>query len=159
MSSLSQSEFLSRSRRTRLCPFCQGRADSRRCGNHRWTQVSNVIPSVMLDVIRERVETQIENFLLDVLMWLARRRNIICNALRTSMCAAGTGTKCVYTVRRPREAYDTIGCCCTENDLADKLKTLGLDGEDLDWRLDALRNDGYYSKQGRRFDWSTSWNE
>ena len=50
---------------TRMCPVWKGKADRRHCSNHRGTQASNVIPSILLEVVNTRAETQIAQFLPD----------------------------------------------------------------------------------------------
>ena len=45
-------------RGARMCPLWKGKADPRRCSNHRGIQISNVIPSILLEVVKTRAEEQ-----------------------------------------------------------------------------------------------------
>ena len=47
---------------TRMCPLPKGKADPRRCSNHRGIQISNVIPSILLEVVKTRAVEKIAKF-------------------------------------------------------------------------------------------------
>ena len=42
-------------------PLWKGKADPRRCSNHRGTQVSNVLPSILIEVVKTRAEERLQS--------------------------------------------------------------------------------------------------
>ena len=48
-----------------MCPCWKGKAYPRHCSNHHDIQISNVIPSILLEVVESRAEKKIEMFLPD----------------------------------------------------------------------------------------------
>ena len=49
----------------RMCPLWKGKADPRHCSNHRGIQISSVIPSILLEVVKTRAGEKIAKFLPD----------------------------------------------------------------------------------------------
>ena len=136
--------------RARMCPLWKGKADPRHCSNHRGIQISNVIPSILLDVVKSRAEKKIEMFLPDT--QCGRKHGSTTFAMHFARSfvqyAAGGGYNACLLFADLEKACDrvvrelAVGCRCTEANLASQLQCVGLDGDDLQWCLDFLRSDG-----------------
>ena len=119
---------------TRRCLLWKGKAGPRRWGNHRGMELSRQILSVMFGVIKRRTDEQIENFLADVPCRQQVGRNIICDALHTSIRAIPSwhGHDACTVFAELEKAHDMIPrelatCChCAESVLANKMVSLGL---------------------------------
>ena len=83
---------------TRMCPRWKGKADPPCCSNPRGVHVSNVIPSVLLEVVKARAEL-----------------------------VQDTTRICFSRILKKKKTYDRVmrdmaaGCRCTEADLANQL--------------------------------------
>ena len=134
---------------TRMCPLWNGKADPRRCSNHRGIHVSNAIPSIFFEVIKTRVGNKIAKVLPDTQRGRKRGSTYAMHFARSFVqYASGVGYNACLHFADLEKAYDmvvremAVGCRCTEADLASQLQCLGLDGGHLQWCLDFLRNDG-----------------
>ena len=111
-------------------PLWKGKADPRHCSNHRGIQISNVIPSISLEVVKTRAEEKLAKFLPDT--QCVRKHGSTTFAMHFARSfvqyAAGGGYNacllfadlekaCVRVVREM-----AVGCRCTEADLASQLQ-------------------------------------
>ena len=134
----------------RMCTLWKDKADPRHCSNHRGIQISNVIPSILLEVVKTRAEEKIAKFLSDT--QCGRKHGSTTFAMHFARSfmqyEAGGGYNACLLFADLEKACDrvvremAVGCRCTEADLASQPQCLGLDGDDLQWCLDYLRSDG-----------------
>ena len=131
---------------TRMCPLWKGKADPRRCSNHRGTQVSNVIPSILIEVVKTRAEEKLQSSHptpsaganMDAQHSPCTLPAVSCSMqqveVTTRVCLSQTLKKLTTWLREM-----AVGCRCTEADLASQLQCLGFDGDVLQWCFDHLR--------------------
>ena len=132
---------------TRRCLLWKGKAEQTRCGNHRGMHASSAILSVMLDVIKRRMDEQIQNFLLHVPCGQQGGGTSFAMLFAQAFVqyTVGTSTNTCTVFADLENAYDMIPreltTCCQrpESVLAEKRDSFGLKNTDLGWCLDVLR--------------------